>query len=329
MAVLAGDAGGTKTILALVEGEEHDFKVVAEKQYASAEFPGLTPIVRRFLNAHGATAEAACFGVPGAVRDGECRTPNLPWFLSETDLAATTGIPRVQLVNDFVAAASGVLVLPPPSLLALQEGAPSATGTRAVLGAGTGLGQAILTWDGRQYLVLPTEAGHADFAPQGSLQRDLAASLEERMEHVSVERLVSGPGLKRIYEFLVERGVSSWPEVRESFAWEDPSAVISRFALTRRDLACEQALDLFFELYGAEAGNLALRVLPTGGVYVVGGIAVKNLEKLNDGTFMRAFRRKGRLREVLERIPVHVVLEPRVGLLGAARQAVRLIPPRT
>ena len=126
--------------------------------------------------------------------------------------------------------------------------------------------------------------GNAQPLLGGRLQRDLAASLEERMEHVSVERLVSGPGLKRIYEFLVERGVSSWPEVRESFAWEDPSAVISRFALTHRDLACEQALDLFFELYGAEAGNLALRVLPTGGVFVVGGIAVKNLEKLNDGT---------------------------------------------
>ncbi|MCU0292084.1 MAG: glucokinase [Thermoanaerobaculaceae bacterium] len=329
MAVLAGDAGGTKTILALVEGEAHDFRVVAEQRYASGEFPGLAPIVRRFLHAHGATAEAACFGVPGAVRDGECRTPNLPWFLSEAELATATGIPHVQLVNDFVAAAAGVLVLPPGSLLALQEGTPSSTGTRAVLGAGTGLGQAILTWDGHQYLVLPTEAGHADFAPQGSLQRDLAASLEERMEHVSVERLVSGPGLKRIYEFLVDRGVSSWPEVREAFAWEDPSAVISRFALTRRDLACEQALDLFFELYGAEAGNLALRVLPTGGVYVVGGIAVKNLEKLTDGTFIRAFRRKGRLREVLERIPVHVALEPRVGLLGAARQALQLIPSRT
>lgn len=329
MAVLAGDAGGTKTILALVEGEEHDFQVVAEQQYASAEFPGLAPIVRRFLGAHGTAAEAACFGVPGAVREGECRTPNLPWFLSETELATATGIPHVRLVNDFVAAASGVVALPPDSMLALQDGSPASTGTRAVLGAGTGLGQAILTWDGRQYLVLPTEAGHADFAPQGGLQRDLAASLEERMEHVSVERLVSGPGLKRIYEFLVGRGVSSWPEVREAFAREDPSSVISRFALSHRDLACEQALDLFIELYGSEAGNLALRVLPTGGVYVVGGIAVKNLEKLLDGAFMRAFRRKGRLREVLERIPVFVVLEPRVGLLGAARDAIRLIPARS
>lgn len=328
MAVLAGDAGGTKTILALVEGEEHDFRIVAEEQYASTEYAGLAPIVERFLDSHDATASAACFGVPGAVSQGECSTPNLPWFLSEDALQKATGVPRVRLVNDFVAAAAGVLVLPPGSLLTLQVGTPVGTGHKAVLGAGTGLGQAVLAWDGREHVILPTEAGHADFAPQGEIQRALAASLEPKLGHVSVERLVSGPGLKRIYDFLVERGVSSWPEVREAFAVDDPSAVISSYALRRRDLACEQALDLFFELYGAEAGNLALRTLPTGGVYVVGGIAVKNLEKLQDGAFMRAFRRKGRLRAVLEQIPVHVALDHRVGLLGAARQAVRLVPAR-
>ncbi|HPC83595.1 MAG TPA: glucokinase [Thermoanaerobaculaceae bacterium] len=328
MTVLAGDAGGTKTILALVEGEEHDFRIVAEERFASAEYPGLAPIVRRFLEAHEATVEAACFGVPGAVRHGECGTPNLPWFLSESELESATGVPHVRLVNDFAAAAAGVLVLPPSALLALQPGRPVSTGHKAVLGAGTGLGQAILVWDGSQHLIVPTEAGHADFAPQGDLQRELAASLEAKLGHVSVERLVSGPGLRRIYEFLVERGVSSWPEVREAFAVDDPAAVISSYALRRRDLACEQALDLFFELYGAEAGNLALRTLPTGGLYVVGGIAIKNLEKLQDGTFMRAFRRKGRLRAVLEQIPVHVALEHLVGLLGAAREAVRLVPVR-
>lgn len=328
MAVLAGDAGGTKTILALVEGEEHDFRVVAEEQYASSEYAGLAPIVRRFLDSHDAAADAACFGVPGAVSKGECSTPNLPWFLSEDELQRATGVPRVRLVNDFAVAAAGVLVLPPGSLLTLQPGRPVSTGHKAVLGAGTGLGQAILAWDGREHVILPTEAGHADFAPQGEIQRALAASLESKLEHVSVERLVSGPGLKRIYDFLVERGVSSWPEVREAFTVDDPSAVISSYALRRRDLACEQALDLFFELYGAEAGNLALRTLPTGGVYVVGSIAVKNLEKLQDGTFMRAFRRKGRLRALLEQIPVYVALDHRVGLLGAARQAVRLVPAR-
>lgn len=328
MAVLAGDAGGTKTILALIEGEEHDFRIVAEERYASAEFAGLAPIVRRFLDTCDAKADAACFGVPGAVSKGECNTPNLPWYLSEEELQHSTGVPHVRLVNDFVAAATGVLVLPPRSVLTLQQGAPVSTGPKAVLGAGTGLGQAVLAWDGHEHVILPTEAGHADFAPQGEIQRALAASLESKLEHVSVERLVSGPGIRRIYDFLVVRGVSSWPEVREAFALDDPSAVISSFALRRRDLACEQALDLFFELYGAEAGNLALRTLPTGGVYVVGGIAVKNLEKLQDGTFMRAFRRKGRLRALLEQIPVYVVLDHRVGLLGAARQAVRLVPPR-
>lgn len=328
MAVLAGDAGGTKTILALVEGTEHDFRIVAEEQFPSAESPGLEAIVQRFLAGCPVRPDAACFGVPGAVIKGECRTPNLPWLLSEPELQRTTGVPRVQLVNDFAAAAVGVLVLPPGSLLTLQAGSPSSTGHKAVLGAGTGLGQAILAWNGHEHIILPTEAGHADFAPQGEIQRALAASLEKELGHVSVERVVSGSGLRRIYDFLVERGVSSWPEVREAFAFDDPAAVISSYALRRRDLACEQALDIFVELYGAEAGNLALRVLPRGGVYVVGGVAVKNLEKLQDGTFMRAFCSKGRLRPVLEQIPVHVVLEPRVGLLGAARQAVRLLPAR-
>lgn len=328
MAVLAGDAGGTKTILALVEGEEHDFRIVAEEQYASADFPDLAAIVRRFLDARGATASAACFGVPGAVSKGECRTPNLPWRLSEHELQRATGVPRVQLVNDFVAAAAGVLVLSPDSLLTLQAGTPSSTGHKAVLGAGTGLGQAILAWNGQEHIILPTEAGHTDFAPQREIQRALAASLEKELGHVSVERLVSGPGLKRIYDFLVDRGVSSWPEVPEAFAFDDPAAVISSYALRHRDLACEQALEVFFELYGAEAGNLALRVLPRGGVYVVGSVAVKNLEKLLDGTFMRTFRSKGRLRPVVEQIPVYVVLDPRVGLLGAARHAVRLFPAR-
>jgi glucokinase len=321
MRVLAGDAGGTKTILAVVEGEQASFRIVAEQRFPSRDFPGLAPMISRFLETAGQSVDSACIGVPGAVVDGTCRTPNIPWALSERELQAQTEIPIVELVNDFVVAAAGVLVLSPESLATLQAGQPIATGTRAVLGAGTGLGQAVLSWDGTGYRVIPTEAGHADLAPRGELQRDLAASLEAQIGHVSVERVVSGPGLVRIYEFLVERGVSTWPEIRESFATEDPGSVISRYAMARHDLACEQALDLFVEMYGAEAGNLALRTLPQGGLYVAGGIAGKILDKLREGRFMQAFLDKGRLRELLETIPVHVVLDPKVGLYGAAMTA--------
>ena len=326
MKVLAGDAGGTKTILAVAEGDAASFRIVAEQRFTSRDYPGLAPMVEQLLEGGKHEVAAACIGVPGAVASGACRTPNIPWVITENELSTQTGIGHVRLVNDFVAAAAGVLVLSSDSLCALQAGAPQATGTRAVLGAGTGLGQAILVWDGVSYRINPTEAGHADLAPRGDLQRELAARLEAELGHVSVERVVSGPGLVRTYEFMVERGVSTWPEIREAFSTEDPAAVISRNAMSHQDLACEQAVDLFVEMYGAEAGNLALRVLPRGGLYVAGGIAAKILPKLQEGAFMRAFLDKGRLRELLETIPVHVVLDPAVGLYGAATMAFREFP---
>jgi glucokinase len=321
MKVLAGDAGGTKTILAVAEGEGAAFRTIAEEKFASRDFPGLAPIIQRFLKSTGSEVATACIGVPGAVTGGMSRTPNLPWVLSETELETQTGISHVELINDFQAAATGVLSLSEEALVTLQSGLPQPTGTRAVIGAGTGLGQALLVWDGTSYHVNPTEAGHADLAPRGELQRELATRLEAQLGHVSVERVVSGPGLVHVYEFIVDRGVSSWPEIRESFATEDAAAVISRYAMSRQDLASEQALDLFVDMYGAEAGNLALRVLPRGGLYVAGGIAAKILGKLQEGRFMQAFLDKGRLRELLETIPVYVVLDPKVGLYGAAATA--------
>lgn len=327
MRVLAGDVGGTKTVLAIVDGDEASFRVVEEERFSSQDCPGLAPVIRKFLRRTGQEVSSGCIGVPGAVVEGSCRTPNLPWVLSARELQVKTGVGHIELVNDFVAAATGVLVLRPDALMTLQAGNPIPTGARAVIGAGTGLGQAFLVWDGTGFRVSPTEAGHADAAPRGELQRRLVARLEEQLGgHVSIERIVSGPGLVRVYEFMVEDGVSTWPEIREAFADEDAAAVISRHGLSRNDLACEQALDLFVEMYGAEAGNLALRALPRGGLYVAGGIAAKILEKLQDGHFMRAFLDKGRLSELLRTIPVHVVLEPMVGLLGAAVVAFRARP---
>jgi glucokinase len=319
--VLAGDVGGTKTLLALAEPEGGSVRIVRERQFPSPRYPGLAPIVVEFLKEAGEPVNAACFGLPGPVLDGACRTPNLPWYLTEQGLAEETGLSRIVLINDFAAAAMGVLALPSEAFTTLQEGAAQAHGTRAVIGAGTGLGQAILFWDGRRYRAIGTEGGHAGFSPQGELERALGAYLEKSHSPVSEERALSGPGLVRIYRFLVERGVSTWPEVADAMTREDPGKVIADHALAKTDLACEQALDLFVRVYGSEAGNLALRTMATGGVYVGGGIAPKILTKLRDGTFLDAFRDKGRMRELMQRIPVRVVLEPRAGLLGAALEA--------
>ena len=322
MAILAGDVGGTKTLLALAERDGAGVRVLHEQRFDSTAHAGLAPIASAFLAATGATVTAACFGVPGAVVGGECRTPNLPWLIRERELAAVCGGGRVRLVNDFAAAALGVLALGPESLATLQPGRPQQHGTRAVLGAGTGLGEALLVWDGRRYAVVATEGGHADFAPQGEEQRELQRLLEAAHGgRVSVERVVSGPGLAQVYRFLLAHGMAASPEVARALAAEDDGAVISRFALAGGDDACVRALDLFVAAYGAEAGNLALRSLPTGGLYVAGGIAPKLRTKLADGSFIAAFRRKGRVSGLMESFPVHVVLEPRVGLLGAALAA--------
>ncbi len=325
--VLAGDVGGTKALLALAESDATGVKVIEEERFPSREYAGLAEIVAEFLARVRTPVAAACFGVPGAVLDGSCTTPNLPWVLTERELVAATGLPAVRLINDFAAAAVGVLAAPPASLATLQPGTTSAHGPMAVIGAGTGLGQALLLWDGRRYRVHPTEGGHGGFAPEGELQRELLAYLEASFDPVSVERVVSGPGLARIYRFLVGRGAASSPEVARSMDEDDPGAVIGRHALARTDPACEQALDLFAAAFGAEAGNLALRSLATGGLYVAGGIAPKVLPKLQDGTFLEAFRRKGRMSDLMRTIPLVVVLEERTGLLGAALEAAGMGDP--
>ena len=325
MTVLAGDIGGTKCLLALVEREGSGVRLLQERRFDSTAYPGLAPIVAEFLASAAAAVESACFGVPGAVVAGECRTPNLPWVIRETELAAAGGIGRVRLVNDFAAAALGVLALGPDSLAPLQVGNPVEHGAKAVLGAGTGLGEALLVWDGRRYAVVPTEGGHADFAPQGDEQRALQRYLErEHGGHVSVERVVSGPGLVAIYRFLLAAGMPAATAVAAAMAAEDAAAVISRFALADADAACVRALALFVAAYGATAGNLALRTLPAGGLYVAGGIAPKIRASIEDGAFMAAFRGKGRVSEMMATFPVHLVLEPKVGLLGAALEALRL-----
>lgn len=318
--LLVGDIGGTKSLLATASTDGSSVLLRCVRRYATMASADLAALLRAFLNDTGARPEAACLGVPGPVVAGECRTPNLPWTLSEREIAASTGVRRVLLVNDFAAAARGVSTVAPEHLVPLQQGEAVDGAPLAVIGAGTGLGEAVLVRHAGRLVVLSSEAGHADFSPQGDLQRALAAELEGSLQHVSVERVVSGPGLVRIYEFLLRHGFPAADEVAAADPGARPEA-IARLALGPRQPTCDQALDVFVRALGAEAGNLALRCLALGGVVLAGGIAPKILPRLLEGGFMAAFLAKGRMRGVLRRLPVTVCTDPETPLRGAALYA--------
>jgi len=320
--ILAADVGGTSTRLALMEATGPRLTRVAEEIFPSGSHRSLDEIVARFLAAHRQPIEAACFGIPGPVRDGRVTTTNLPWEVDAKRLAVLLALETVALINDLEAHAYGVAALEPADLHVLNAGAPPAAGNRAIIAAGTGLGEAGLYWDGEEYHPFASEGGHVDFAPRSEIEIDLLRFLQARLGRVSVERVVSGPGLYEIYVFLRDTGRAVEPPwLAAAVAGEDPSPVIAEAALASRSALCVEALDLFVSLYGAEAGNLALKMMATGGVYVGGGIAPKILAKLADGRFVEAFVAKGRMRPLLEAVPVHVILNEQTGLLGAARYA--------
>lgn len=320
--LLAGDVGGTKTALALWDEREADLRPVREAVVPSQETASLEDALHRFLAAGPRVKiTAACFGVAGPVVGGRSVTTNLPWELDEARLAEAIHVKRVRLLNDLEATGEGVLGLGPNSLATLQSGTRQ-SGNMALIAAGTGLGEALLVWDGGRHAVIASEGGHADFAPRTEREMELLRFLAKEFGHVSWERVVSGPGLFNIYRFLRDTGGLREPAwLRERIDAGDPSAVVSEVALSGGHPLCIQALDLFVSLYGAQAGNLALTGLAVGGVFVGGGIAPKIRRKLVDGTFVAAFRDKGRLAELMAAIPVHLVLEPRAALLGAARVA--------
>jgi glucokinase len=321
--ILAGDIGGTKTILALTpsEGEQ---TVLAEKAFSSQRYAGLKDVVEEFLKGRGDPIESACFAVAGPVVNGRCETTNLPWIIDAAVFGATFGIPSVTLLNDLEATAYYALDLAEKECCILSTGQPLSEGNRAVIAAGTGLGEAILFWDGSRYRPLASEGGHCDFAPRNPLEIRLLEYMLNHFQRVSYERVLSGPGLFKIYQFLKETGHGKEPPwLSERLRQEDPSAVISEVALAGKEDLCIKALDLFVSLYGAEAGNLALKALATGGVYVGGGIAPKILGKLTDGTFMKAFVEKGRYSSLMSRIPVRVMINEKAALLGAARLCFR------
>ncbi|HMA43447.1 MAG TPA: glucokinase [Gemmatimonadales bacterium] len=322
MRVLAGDIGGTNARLAIVAVDGVRARVEREQRSASKDAPGLAPIAQAFLADTKATLEAACFGIPGRVIDGVGRPPNLPWTIDERELAAAIGIAHTSIINDFDAVGHGLALLGAKDVETLQRGEPVAHGPIALIGAGTGLGESFLTWDAGGYRVHASEGGHAGFAARDDIEWGLRRALQDEFGHVSVERVVSGPGLIAIYRHLVAAGSGvEAAVVRDEMGQQDPAAVIVRHGLAGTDHLCVAALDRFTALLGAEAGDLALTVLATGGVYIAGGIAPRIVARLRTGPFLAAFRAKGRLAAFVARVPVHVVVNPDVGLLGAAAVA--------
>ena len=331
MRVLAGDVGGTKTALAIVEIGSRRCRVLRLERYHSADHAGLEEIVADFLSAEHGLAPAAGFGVAGPVRDGRSKITNLPWRLDERVLERRTRIRRVTIVNDFGANALGLRFLAPRQVATLAHGRPDPRGPVALLGAGTGLGQAVLTRAGGEESVVSSEGGHVDFGPRSPLEDRLAAFLRARFGRATRERILSGSGLALLYEFLEADGFA---RPRRAVAAElrgapDPAAVISRLGLARKDRLCRGALDLFVAIYGSETGNLALQYRATGGVYVAGGIAPRILPALKAPAFLRAFHDKPPMKPLLAGIPVRVVLDPLLGLYGAAAAAAARRAPAT
>lgn len=303
--ILAGDIGGTKTNLGLFTDEGD--RLLRLSTHRSADYADLAELIRDFLTVHDADVRYACLAVAAAVSGGKGDGVNLPWPVDADELVERLGLPGVRVINDLEGNAHGIDALGPDDFAVLNHGDPHATGNAAVISAGTGLGEAGLYWDGERHHPFACEGGHTDFAPRSELEAALCSQMELEYGHASYERVCSGMGLANIYRFL------GGPDT-------DP-ATISRAALNGSDERAGWALDLMVSIYGAEAGNLALKLMATGGIYVGGGIAPKILPKLEAGAFMRAFVDKGRFRHLLERVPVRVILNEKAALLGAARCA--------
>jgi len=319
--ILAGDIGGTNTRLAFYEGTPEHLKPVVIEVFPSRDHSGPGEIAQKFLAKHKQKPDAACFGIAGAVVDGHVETPNLPWVVDVHDLAKELQIAHVELVNDLLANAHGIALLKASDLVTLNPGVV-ASGNRALISAGTGLGEAGLLAVKSGYQPFPSEGGHADFSPHGEVQIDLLRYLMARYDHVSFERVLSGPGLFNIYQFLRDTGRGEEPGwLTDQLSQGDPSAAIAKSALEGTSDIAVQALDIFVSIYGAEAGNLALKMVATGGMFVGGGIAPKIIRKLSSSAFMKSFTAKGRMSSLLQGIPVHVITNDKTALLGAGRVA--------
>ncbi len=320
--ILAGDIGGTKTVLALFDGRAGQPQMLQSRRFVSSEYDCLEDVLHHFPEIRRQPVDRVCLGVAGPVTRGRCRTTNLPWVIDAREIAAFLGAPSVALINDIEAIVYGVGLLGNDDFRAISRGHGDGAGSAAVIAAGTGLGEAVACWDGTRHIPAPGEGGHADFAPRNDLEIELLHHLLGKYPRVSWERVLSGPGLYNIYRFLRDTGRGGEPRwLARQLAQGDPAVAISRSALKDEDPLCAAALKLFVSLYGAEAGNLALKISAKGGVYIGGGIAPRIVDSLCDGTFMEAFRDKGRMRPLMETIPVSVILNRDCGLLGAAHCA--------
>jgi glucokinase len=350
--ILAGDIGGTKTHLALFDWTTERVDPLRLETFHSADYTSLEEMLEEFLvppkpptaideleqaplentappadlkPKEPVKIEAACFGVAGPVIQNHSRTTNLPWIVDGAAIAKRFDIPHVRLLNDLEAMAHGILILRPDELVMLNAGTPpSQKQAIALIAAGTGLGESILFWDGTSYKAVPSEGGHADFAPNSDNEIELLRHVRSQYLHVSYERLLSGPGLHAIYEYVRDTKKNEPTWLSEKIKAGDPAAEIAEAGLKGQAEIAKQTLDLFASIYGAEAGNLALKALAINGVYLGGGIAPKLLPKLQDGTFMKAFTNKGRYKRLMGNIPVYVVMNQRTGLIGAASTAARL-----
>lgn len=333
--ILAGDVGGTKTRLALYQFEDGELIRQQTETFVSRDHSSLDEVVRIFLDRHKATVTRSCFGVPGPVVNGEARATNLPWKLKEEQISRALHIPTIRLVNDLVATAAAVPNLQPEDLLTLHEGKPPAAEKNVrgnhnkmtesenvalgVLAPGTGLGQAFIYFDSGQRHIIASEGGHADFAPTNEIEIKLLQYLKSRYDHVSYERILSGPGLVNIYTFLKDTGYALEPsELGRRLREEDPGMVISHAGMVEKNELCVKTLDIFASILGAQAGNLVLTLMATGGVYLGGGIPARIYEKLADGTTVGSYLNKGRLSYLTENTPLYVILDDHTALRGAA-----------
>ena len=329
--ILAGDVGGTKVHLALYAFESGFLKPVRDQRFAAHQFASLDAVVEQFLTGDpSSTADvdkaereqiaAACFGVPGPVRNGRLKLTNLPWTLDQHDLARSLDIQNIFLINDLEATGYGIPELASDKITTLHDGDPAGFGHRGLIAAGTGLGQALLVWDGHRHRPIASEGGHCDFAPRNDREIALLKYLQQQLKgRVSWERVVSGIGIQNIYAFLRDEVKLEEPKwLRDRMASEDPNAVIGACSEDGSSPLCIETMQLFASAYGAETGNLALKVLALGGIYVGGGIAPKMLKTLSSGGFMQAFLDKGRLAPLLQAIPVRIILDDNCALLGAA-----------
>ena len=322
--ILAGDIGATKTNLGIFELDRGILKSKKVSSFPSADYKDLKSILKEFMKDLHADLDVACFGIAGPINKGICKATNLPWVINQSVLKRFLKIKEVSLINDMQATANGIRVLPKKSFALLNPGKPDPKGNIAVLAAGTGLGEGMLLWNGKSYRAEGSEGGHTDFAPCNKIELDLCRYLFDKFGHASYERVLSGPGLLNIYDFLKEKKDAQEPAwLTNELAQDDPGFVITQNALKNENNLCVKTMDIFCAIYGAEAGNLALKILARGGVYLGGGIAPKILHKLQDGTFKKAFLYKGRFSKFLSKIPVYVILEEKTALYGAALYSLR------